>query len=287
MNSNEYKIYNNIVNLLKKNTNIIENNINIKLNTREILWNSLAPKIIVIGKNFDHFNKQAIEQGFNRLVTYVEVKYITDILDKIDNKEYLDDLLKSTYIRDFRLSDFGCHISHGICGEYLRKNNIKRALIFENDCQFYSYIEDSYLQKLINMYNLYNFDYLSLGSPTGRENIENTVCKNDLFSIHSFQNSLTHSYLINLNTAIILSNTLNINIKPTELLYIFNMQKRHWVKYNENENKSTNEDKINYEKYFRMGSDDFYCKYIKQYMLIQPLTYQKYIGNNKTILTRR
>ena len=49
MNSNEYKIYNNIVNILKKNTNIIENNINIKLNTREILWNSLAPNIIVIG----------------------------------------------------------------------------------------------------------------------------------------------------------------------------------------------------------------------------------------------
>ena len=47
MNSNEYKIYNNIVNILKKNTNIIENNINIKLNTREILWNSLAPKIVI------------------------------------------------------------------------------------------------------------------------------------------------------------------------------------------------------------------------------------------------
>ena len=283
MNSNEYKIYNNIVNILRENTNIIENNINIKLNTREILWNLLAPKIIVIGKNFDHFNKQAIEQGFNRLVTYVEIKYVTDILDKIDNKEYLNVLLKSTYIRDIKLSECGCHISHGICGEYLRKNNIKRALIFENDCQFYSYIEDSYLQKLIDMYDLYNFNYLSLGSPTGGENSENRVCKNDLFSIHSFQNNLTHSYLINLNTAIILSNTLNINIKPTKLLYIFNMQKRRWVKYNENEN----EDKTNYEKHFRMGSDDFYCSYIKQHMLIQPLTYQKYIGNNKTILTRR
>ena len=94
--------------------------------------------------------------------------------------------------------------------------------------------------------------FLNLGA-------ENTKKINLLnFNVKKRPSSLTHSYLMNLDCAKKLVNSIDFSVKKPNSINGF----------------------FNQEQFYRGGADDFFYGYIESYVLNPSLTYQQFTGNN-------
>ena len=263
-----------VVSVIRKNTTITKSTY-IPVTKREKLWHALCEKIYVIGDTFDDFNIQAKKQGFLNLVTYVKIYRADSAIKELNAKEQNDIALfisESDFVKKPRL--MGCHISHALTGADMIKNNIKNALIFENDCAFDNIISDEMLENMGTWHSNHNIPFLNLGTYKFTNNCHplagKVIHETRNFTICNNQNYLAHSYIINNSTAKKIADTLDItNLKPHKFFLSEKLSPYFRT-----------------EQCYRFGADGYYMTYIDQCAFYPALTYQQLIGGNKEIRPR-
>ena len=257
--------YGNAFDYIKLNTAIIKPKQDSELTNREALWLSVFPATYVIGPadKESYFDIESKEQGFDRLVTKIQ-----PFENKIF-KNYLDNNYDETLnlrnwllqIREGLINVTGCHFSHSIIASDMIKNNISRAIIFENDCKFIKNIPDSFLISLKNLLDTQDIPFLNL-SPINKTNSTEIATLGE-FKVITGNAAATHSYVMNLEIAHIVHKSTDIN-EPTL---------------------QSATGQFPAEQFARGGADDFFCGYVTNTYSLQPmLAYQQAIGGNSKII---
>lgn len=258
--------YDTIVEYLIKNSFLKETEYEFeKLNERQKKWIELADAIYVIGPRdkMNFFINEADSQGFSPLVNYLYPKMINELFETHPNDcQNIINWIREQFggfsfeSEGYEFYVFGCHISHVIVSIDIIKKNHKRALVFENDAKFYGYVENEFLDKIINLYNNDTEDeigFLNLGFHLKKKYQEE-------FTLYKGQTATTHSYIINQKTSKKLVDGINLDNTPPKGI------------------KGSNHEK---EFYYRCGADGFFCGFVDNFFLNLPMTYQQFIGTNR------
>ena len=256
-------LYTECFEIVKKNTKITKSLFDKdSLNYREKLWYNISPAFYVIGskKTKSFFDEVAKKQGFKKLLSYITPNknaFVKNIFKDNPKMERLQWWVN--FVNPEQEKNMGCHFSHVLAAMDMIDNNYTHAFIFEDDCQFKYDVTDNFLSKFgkyINE-NIDNVPFLNLGSSSSfHKEYEN-------YKITKSPSSLTHSYIMNLECAKKLVDSINLDIvKPDPVNYQFNR-----------------------EQFYRAGADDFFFSFIESYVMNPAITFQQYIGTNQERMT--
>ena len=258
MDSNLKELFTKCFSIVKENTDLIKADFDKNsLNEREKLWNNVSPAFYVIGseKTKKYFDEESERLGFKKLLSYITPREEAFVKNIFKNNQEMGSLQKwATSVNPEQGKNMGCHFSHVIAAIDMIENNYTHAFVFEDDCKFKFDISDNFLSRLSEYIKL-NIDkipYLNIGSrDTVKINYEE-------FNVTKRSSSLTHSYIMNLDCAKKLRDSVDVNIdipKPLDMYFAK-------------------------EQYYRGGADDFFYSYIESYVMNPAITYQQFIGTN-------
>jgi hypothetical protein len=258
MDQNLKRSFNICFDTVQRNTDVVRDYYSKEeLTDREKLWDKLCPAYYIIGieKNKKFFNEEAKRLGFYNLLTHIipkEKALIGNIFSRNKDMGRFEAWVKNVGKNQAKV--LGCHFSHVIAAMDMVKNNYTHAMVFEDDCKFKYELSDSFLCKFSDYINenIEKMPYLNLGAPhTESIDIED-------FKIVQRHSPFTQSYIINLETAKKLVDSVNLKIeKPESITGLYNK-----------------------EQFYRGGADDFFMGYIKSYVFNPAMTYQQFIGTN-------
>ena len=258
MDQNLKRSFNICFDTVQRNTDVVRNYYpKEELTDREKLWDKLCPVYYIIGieKNKKFFNEEAKRLGFYNLLTHIipkESALVANIFSGNKDMNQFEAWVKHTGKNQDKV--LGCHFSHVIAAMDMVKNNYTHAMVFEDDCKFKYELSNSFLDKFSDYVNtnIENMPYLNLGT-THTENVDIGD-----FKVVQRHSPYTQSYIMNLETANKLVDSVNLKIeKPESITGLYNK-----------------------EQFYRGGADDFFMGYIKSYVFNPAITYQQFIGTN-------